>query len=468
MRRSRLRRMICLLLALLLGMTLLPFPAIADNGLTEEVPPEPLEGLDEEPERASVHAQVSPGVRNLVRRAYQITDIQWTPLKNVEGWKDREANRFLAGHTYTGIPYGQAHRSGSYVPWQTDYEEFLRQVNNPQSLLYTSRAVSQLAQNPGPYYCCDCSALVSWAWGLPQREVTNTLPQYADVIGTSISSLQVGDCINKEGTHARLVTDITYNSKGNINGVEISEERQPSAKRFWYRSGSSTRPLSELQTEFLDQGYVILRCRTRESVGYTHSCAVPLAGDVCPVCGANPFQDLNLGKWYANAVAYAVNQGLMSGTSADTFSPKDPVNRAMAVTLIWRMMHSPTFSGNLPFEDIKTDAYYYPALCWAWHSGIVSGTGPDTFSPKADCTRAQLVTMIWKAAGEPQPQIEALPFKDVKKGAWYYQAVLWAFGSGVVSGKSAESFGPSDSTTRAEAAAMFRAACVLLGVFTGK
>ena len=468
MRRLRLRRALCLLLALLLGLTFLPFPAAADPGLTEEEPLEPLEGLDEEAERGAIHAQVSPGVRNMVKRAYQITDIQWTPKKDIEGWKNREANRFLAGHTYSGIPYGQAHRSGSYVPWQTAYEEFLRQVNNPNSPMYTARAVSQLAQNPGPYYCCDCSALVSWAWGLPQREITNTLPQYADVIGTSLNSLQVGDCINKEGTHARLVTDITYNSRGVINGVEISEERQPSAKRFWYRSSSSTRPLTALQTEFLDQGYVILRCRTRESIGYTHSCAVPLAGDLCPVCGTNPFQDLNLEKWYAEPVAYVVNQGLMSGTSEDSFSPKATITRSMAVTMIWRMKHSPACSGTLPFTDIKTDAYYYPALCWAWRQGIAAGTAPDTFSPKADCTRAQLVTMLWKAAGEPQPQIAELPFEDVRKGAWYYQALLWAFGNGVVSGKSAESFGPSDSTTRAEAAAMLRSACILLGVFTGK
>ena len=467
MRRHHLRQTLCLLMALLLGFTLLPFPAMAEPDQTEEVPPEPLEEIDEEPVRAAIHAQVSPGVRNIVKRAYQLTEIRWTPQKDVEGWKDRETNRFLAGHTYKGIPYGQAHRSGSYVPWQTGYEEFLRQVGDPNSPLYTERAVSQQAQNPGPYYCSDCSALVSWAWGLPQREITNTLPQYADVIGTSLNSLQVGDCIDKLGTHVLLVTDITYNSKGKMTGVEVCEERQPSAKRYWYRSSSSTRPLTALQTEYLDQGYVILRSRTRESVGYSHSCAVPLDGDVCPVCGANPFLDLNLEKWYAEPVAYVVNQGLMSGTSADSFSPKNTVTRAMAVTMIWRTWHSQASSENPPFTDIKPDAYYYPALCWAWSRGIVSGTGPDSFGPKQACTRGQLVTMLWIAAGRPKPALVSCPFADVSSGAWYYRPVLWAYENGIVAGRAADCFAPDDEVTRAEAAAMFKSACILLGVFTG-
>lgn len=462
------RRGLALLLVLVLGLTLLPLPAMADPDLTEEEPPEPLEGPDEAPVRSVTHAQVSPGVRNMVRRAYQFTDIHWTPQKDIEGWKDQESNRFLEGQTYTGIPYGQPHRSGSYVPWETGFEEFIRQVDDPNSPMYTDRAFSQLAQNPGPYYSCDCSAMVSWVWGLPQRETTVTLEQYAEVIGTNLEDLQVGDCLNKPGKHVRLVTDITYNSEGTMVGVEISEERQPSAKRFWYRASSTTRPLTNLQTNYLDEGYVILRSKTRDLVGYTHCCAVPLPGDVCPICGANPYQDLNLEKWYAAPVAYVVNQGLMSGTSADSFSPNDTVTRAMAVTMIWRMAHSPEASGTLPFTDIRDTAYYYPALLWAWTNGVVSGTGPDTFGPKQVCTRAQLVTMLWQAAGKPEPQLAECPYEDVRVNSWYYQPVLWALENGVAVGKSAESFAPGDSATRAEAAAMFRTVCILLGVFTGK
>ena len=440
----------------------------SDPDPQEEEPPEPLKEIEEEAVRGAVHAEVSPGVRNLVKRAYQITEIYWTPQRDIEGWKDKESNRFSEGQTYKGIPYGQPHRSGSYVPWETGFEEFIRQVDDPDSPMYTDRALSQLALNPGPYYSCDCSALVSWAWGLPQRETTNTLAQYAEVIGSSLEDLQVGDCLNKAGTHVRLITDITYDAAGTMIGVEISEERQPCAKRFWYRASSTARPLSALQTEYLDQGYVILRCDTRETVGYTHSCAVPLPGDVCPVCGANPFQDLRLDKWYAAPVAYVVNQGLMSGTSADRFSPNETVTRAMAVTMIWRMVHSPEAPETPPFTDIRADAYYYPALCWAWNEGVVSGTGPDAFSPKLACTRAQLVTMLWQAAGKPEPQGVDCPFEDVRVDSWYYQALLWALENGVVSGRSAERFGPGDSATRAEAAAMFRSVCVLLGVFTGQ
>ena len=483
-RPAPLARSLAFLLILLLGLTILPFFAAAepdqaetgaaeekDEGQTDCLPGEHDEEASmEEAVRNSgaIHAELSPGVRNMVKRAYQLTDIAWIPAKTIEGWMNREENRFLAGHLYTGIPYAQPHRSGSYVPWQTDLIEYLCQVDDPNSRMYTDRAVSQIQRNPGPYFSCECSAFVSWAWGLPQRETTHTLPQYSTVIGSSLSKLQVGDCMNQEGKHARLVTDITYDTNGEITGVEIAEERQPAARRFWFREGSSTHPLSELKRELQENNYVILRCKTRDRIGYTHSCAVRLPGDVCPDCGANPFRDLRLDKWYSASVAYMCNQGLMSGTSADTFSPNEVITRAMAVTMLWRMEHSPDSVGTVPFTDIKTDAYYYSALRWAWTRGIVSGTAPGKFSPKAPCTRAQLVTLLWQSAGKPAPRQSACPFRDVKPGAWYYKALLWALENNIVAGKTSDTFAPKAKATRAETAVMFRAVCLLRGVFDGR
>lgn len=411
------------------------------------------------------HAQVSPGVRNIVKRARQLTDIVWTPAQDVEGWCGREANRFLAGRSYTGLPYGQPHRSGSYVPWQTGLPEFLRQLQDPQSAMYTGGAVSQVKRNTAPYFSCECSAFVSWAWGLPQRQTTHTLDRYAVPGGTRIEDLQVGDCMVKVGKHARLVTDIVYDERGAIRAIEIAEEHEPAARRLWYRADSQELPLSALQTENLDKGFVILRCESRDSVGYTHSCAVPLKGDVCPRCGANPFRDLKLEKWYASAVAYMNNQGLMTGTSPDTFSPNEKVTRAMLVTVLWRMYHSPSASGKLPFRDVAEDAYCHSALCWAWSRGFVSGTGDGSFDPEAKCTKAQLVASLWKAAGSPAPQMERCPFRDVKQNAYYYRALCWALEEGIVVGQRGEAFAPKSGVTRAEAAAMLWRACICLRLF---
>lgn len=411
------------------------------------------------------HASVSQGVRNIVRRAYQLTDIVWTPARDVEGWKDRDANRFLAGQSYTGIPYGQPHRSGSYVPWQTGLTEFLQYVNDPNSAMYTGRAVSQVLQNPSPFYSCECSAFVSWAWGLPQRETTQTLGQYATCIGNQLSDLQVGDCMLREGKHVRLVTDILYDAENKLVAVEICEEREPVARRIWYSAGSAELPLSLLQTDYLDKGYVIYRYRDRDAVGYTHACAVPQEGDVCPHCGKNPFRDLELNKWYAPAIAFVNNQGLMTGTGADTFSPKKNVTRGMMVTMLWRMYHSPDSSGTLPFRDIRESAYYYKALRWAWTRGYAAGTGNSLFSPKKVCTRAEIVTFLWTAAGRPAPKLDTCAFRDVKRSAYYYKALLWAVGEGIVSGKTADTFGPKDAASRAETAAMIWRACVCQKLF---
>ena len=444
-------------------------PVWAEETVSSDAPPAAEEGnnMDDPLGAASgaEHATVSQGVRNIVRRAYQLTDIVWSPARNVEGWKDRDANRFLAGQTYTGIPYGQPHRSGSYIPWQTSLTDFLRYVADPNSAMYTGRAVSQVQQNPAPFYSCECSAFVSWAWGLPQRETTQTLHQYASCIGNQLSDLQVGDCLLRAGKHVRLVTDMVYSVQNELVAVEICEEREPAARRIWYRAGSASVPLSLLQTDYLDQGYAIYRFRDRDAVGYTHSCAVPLPGDVCPICGANPFRDLHLDKWYASAVAFVNNQGLMTGTGADVFSPNGTVTRGMMVTVLWRMYHSPYSSGSVPFRDVKETAYYYKALRWAWTRGFAAGTGSDQFSPGKMCSRAEIVTFLWTAAGKPTPKLDTCAFQDVKRSAFYYKALLWAVGEGIVSGKTADTFGPKDAATRAETAAMIWRACVCQKLF---
>lgn len=419
----------------------------------------------ERPDPGDRHAVVSQGVRNLVKRAYQLTDIQWTPAADLEGWKNLEKNRFLAGETYTGLPYGQPHRSGSYVPWETSLAQFLEQAADPESPMYSAQAVSQVQQNPAPYFCCECSAFVSYAWGLPTRETTYTLGEYGTLVGNQVTDLQVGDCLLQVGRHARLVTDMTYDADYRLTGIEISEERAPAARRIWYLAGSALHPLTELQTEYLDKGYVILRFNRRDEVGYTHDCASPLEGDACPRCGLNPFTDVGLEKWYANGVCYVVNQGLMGGTEPGVFSPNDTVTRAMMVTILWRMYHSPRSQGTLPFADVREDAYYYAALRWAWTRGCVSGTGARSFSPNELCTRGQIVAVLWQAAGQPAPTRTECPFTDVKEGAYYRNAVLWAVEQGIVGGKTETSFGPNDPATRAELAVMAWRACTALGLF---
>ena len=227
---------------------------------------------------------LSEGVQNIVRRAKQMTQIQWTPVQNITGWGGGVT--YTAGKTYTGLPYGQPVYA-SYVPWSTSLVGFLDAVNNPSSKMYTS---SSTYNKQAPYYSVDCSAFVSWAWGLSSRQTTSTIANFATKISaSSYENAQVGDCLCLAGSHVVLITDITYDSFGAINGIEISEATTNSATYYCCqvtRYGvNGTYSLSNLVSKYFGNGYILYRSKTRDSVTYTHSCAVPLEGDVCSNCG---------------------------------------------------------------------------------------------------------------------------------------------------------------------------------------
>lgn len=227
---------------------------------------------------------LSEGVQNIVRRAKQMTQIQWTPVQNITGWGGGVT--YTAGKTYTGLPYGQPVYA-SYVPWSTSLVGFLDAVNNPNSKMYTS---SSTYNKQAPYYSVDCSAFVSWAWGLSNRQTTSTIANFATKISTSsYENAQVGDCLCLAGSHVVLITDITYDSLGAINGIEISEATTNSATYYCCqvtRYGvNGTHSLNDLVSKYFGKGYILYRSKTRDSVTYTHSCAVPLEGDVCSNCG---------------------------------------------------------------------------------------------------------------------------------------------------------------------------------------
>ena len=241
-------------------------------------------GMDGAAADSARDVQLSEGVRNIVKRAYQMTDIQWTPQADVLGWNGDLTYR--AGVTYTGLPYGQP-VNAAYVPWVTDLDGFAAAVNDPNSRMYTSYSTYNCR---APYYSCDCSAFVSWAWGLGGRQTTRTIANYATEISTtSYENAQVGDCLCLAGTHVVLITALTYDSNHKINGMEISESTVNAATNYccqktWYGDGHAY-PLSKVQSKYLDNGYILYRSNTRDSVTYTHACSVPLAGDVCAQCG---------------------------------------------------------------------------------------------------------------------------------------------------------------------------------------
>ena len=166
--------------------------------------------------------------------------------------------------------------------------------------------------------------------------------------------------------------------------------------------------------------------------------------------GKNPFIDVPAGSYYEDAVVWAVEKGITSGTSAVTFDPNGNCTRAQAVTFLWRAAGSPAAkSAVMPFADVKAGSYYYDAVLWAVEQGITKGTGDTMFSPDATCTRAQIVTFLWRANGSPAVSGNSA-FTDVAADAYYAAAVTWAEKNGVTGGIGNGLFGSNNNCTRAQ------------------
>ena len=164
----------------------------------------------------------------------------------------------------------------------------------------------------------------------------------------------------------------------------------------------------------------------------------------------NYFVDVPTDAYYYDAVLWAVENEITKGTDAVHFSPDMTCTRAQAVTFLWRAAGSPEPETDvMPFVDVAAGSYYYDAVLWAVENGITKGTSDTTFSPDADCTRAQIVTFLWRAQKSPAAD-SVNPFTDVAADAYYVDAVLWAVEEKVTKGTSETTFSPDADCTRAQ------------------
>ncbi len=230
--------------------------------------------MENETPIATVIPTVSEGQNNIVKRARQLTEIQWTPLENITQWGNY--GTFKAETTYTGIPYGQPVNANGYIGYGVSIGTFASAVLDNTSKFYTSySSYNKIA----PVYSTDCSGYVSYAWGLTQRKTTYSLSEVAEKIGDqSLYSLQVGDCLNKTTSHTVLVSSLTYDANGSIVGLQVMEQTPVITRVTNYGEGQ-TRSLASFQSYYLSNGYVIYRNPNRDSVIYTPNPAVPLDGE---------------------------------------------------------------------------------------------------------------------------------------------------------------------------------------------
>ena len=163
----------------------------------------------------------------------------------------------------------------------------------------------------------------------------------------------------------------------------------------------------------------------------------------------NFFTDVRAEDYYYDAVLWAAQEGVTGGTSDTLFAPNAGCTRAQAVTFLWRAAGSPEPKTLSSFADVPADAYYAKAVAWAVENGVAKGVSETAFAPDAACTRAQIVTFLWRAQQSPASGGEN-PFTDVPAAAYYYNAVLWAVENDVAKGVSETAFAPNDNCTRAQ------------------
>ena len=188
---------------------------------------------------------------------------------------------------------------------------------------------------------------------------------------------------------------------------------------------------------------------TFENVRRTHTIEVIfMKANGNPQTGV--FVDVATGSYYEDAVDWAVENGITKGTDDTHFSPDGICTRAQAVTFLWRTAGSPKPETRaMPFTDVPVGSYYYDAVLWAVENGITKGTSDTTFSPNMTCSRAQIVAFLWRSEKSPAAGA-ANPFADVKSTAYYADAVLWAVKENITKGTTSTTFSPNADCTRAQ------------------
>lgn len=192
-------------------------------------------------------------------------------------------------------------------------------------------------------------------------------------------------------------------------------------------------------TKVSDTRYTFTMPRSRVTVSATFVAEEPLV-----------FSDVPANAYYADAVYWAVENGVTVGTSATTFGPARALTRAESVTFLWRAYGCPEPETTVnPFTDVSETAYYYKAVLWAMENGVTYGTSATTFTPGRPVTRAEALTFQWRAAGSPE--VTGDGFSDVEADAYYADAVTWAVANGITRGTGGNTFTPAGDVSRAQA-----------------
>ena len=249
----------------------------------------------------------------------------------------------------------------------------------------------------------------------------------------------------KSGSENSVLIPATYLDRTQAGKVTIKKE-------YFDSETCALREAGKYTLEFTNNSFTPVSRKTEITITGTGATAPPSDSKT-------PFTDVSAGAWYEDAVKYAVDNGLFSGTSATLFSPSKSMTRAMLVTVLWRMDGKPDATAEAAFKDVKSGAYYEGAVAWAAANGIVSGLSADSFGPDRNITREQLAAILMRYAQYKGADIttagDISAFRDSSSVASYAaDAVKWAAGNGYISGVTSDTIAPKAGATRAQVAAI--------------
>ena len=264
-------------------------------------------------------------------------------------------------------------------------------------------------------------------------------------------NVEIKAIFEKDATPPPATTEYSVKVSTDGNGTAMADKTSAAAGTVVTLTATPKSGYTFKQWQVVTGGVTIKDNKFTMPVGNVEIKAI-FEKDATPPPGpaVNPFVDVPSGVYYEEAVLWAVDKGITKGTDTTHFSPNGICTRAQAVTFLWRAAGSPAAkSGAMPFTDVKAGSYYETAVLWAVENGITKGTTDTTFSPEQNSSRAQIVTFLWRSEKSPAAGT-VNPFTDVKASAYYADAVLWAVKKDVTKGTTATTFSPNDNCTRAQ------------------
>ena len=337
--------------------------------------------------------------------------------------------KWVAGITHPTFAWDKWHISADY----SAVDEALKNVPKDLSR-YTDASVATLNEA--------IAAVGARDKNVTQQEEVNAMAQ---AIQEAIDGL-----VRKSSGSSRPRYDVMTPSKPENGSVTVDPERARSGSRVTVTvTPDSGYKLGELVVTDKDGKKLELTDKGNGQYTFTMpSGKVEVAAEFVKEVEVSPFADVATDAYYYDAVKWAVNKGITNGVSETLFGPDQACTRAQIVTFLWRAAGSPEPKSGSSFADVAADAYYAKAVAWAVENGITKGTSETTFHPDETCTRAQGVTFLYRALGKLAAAQAG--FTDVAADSYYADAVNWAAENGVTKGISETLFGPDGSCTRAQ------------------